>query len=77
MKTCVVTSNQDGDAGKFSRHGAYATPANAKEETHAPTSGHVLAGCMADVHRRYAARRGQDGRQPDACQMNQYLEVDE
>ena len=75
MKTYAVTSNQDGDAGEFSFQGACATPVNAKEETHASTFGHVLAGCMADTHRRYAAGRGQDDRQPDACTMDHPLEV--
>ena len=75
MKTYAVTSNQDGDAGEFSRHGACATPINAKEENHAPTFGHVLAGCMADMHRRYATESGQDEKHPDVCQTAHLREV--
>ena len=75
METRIIAINHDGGAGEFSLQGACATPVNAKEETHASTFGHVLAGCMADTHRRYAAGRGQDGRQPDACTMDQSLEV--
>ena len=75
METRIIAINHDGGAGEFSIQGACATPVNAKEETHASTFGHVLAGCMADTHRRYAAGSGQDDRQPDACTMDHPLEA--
>ena len=75
METRIIAINHDGGAGEFSLQGACATPVNAKEETHASAFGHVLAGCMADTHRRYAAGRGQDNRHPDACTMDRFLGV--
>ena len=68
--------NQNRGAGEFSLQGACATPVNAKKEAHVSTFGHVLAGCMADVHRRYAAESGQDDRHPNACTMNQSMGAD-
>ena len=75
METRIIAINQNRGAGEFSLQGACATPVNAKEETHASAFGHVMAGCMADVHRRYAAGRGQDDKQPDACTMDRFLGV--
>ena len=78
METRTTAINQDGGAGEFSLQGACATPVNiaaVAAKDHAPTFGHVLAGCMVDIHRRYAVGRGQDDRHSNACQMNQFLEV--
>ena len=78
MKTYAVTSNQDGDAGEFSFQGACATPVNIAAmaaKDHASTFGRVLAGCMADIHRRYATESGQDEKHPDACQTGHLREV--
>ena len=72
MKAQTTAISQDWDTGEFSFQGTRTTSVNAKEETHASTFGHVLTGCVADVHRRYAAESGQDDRQPDACTMDQF-----
>ena len=75
METRIIAINHDGGAGEFSLQGACATPVNAKEETHASTFGHVLAGCMADTHRRYAAGSGQDGQAAGRLHDGPSLEV--
>ena len=75
MELPIIAINQNGGASEFSLQGACATPVNAKEENHASTLRHVLAGGMADVHRRYAAGRGQDDRQLNACTMDRFLGV--
>ena len=78
MKTQGKTSNQDGGAGEFSFQGTCATPVNIAAmaaKDHASTFGRVLAGCMADIHRRYATESGQDEKHPDACQTGHLREV--
>ena len=78
MKAQTTAINQNRGAGEFSLQGACAIPVNivaVAAKDHASTFGHVLAGCMADMYRRYAAGRGQDDRQPDACTMDRFLGV--
>ena len=78
MKAQTTAINQDGDAGEFSLQGACATPVNAiagATKGHASPFGHTLEDSMADAHGRYAAGRGQDDRHPNACTMDQSMEV--
>ena len=78
METRTTAINQDGSAGEFSFQGTCATPVNiaaVAAKDHASTFGHVLAGCMADIHRRYATESGQDEKHPDACTMDPSPEV--
>ena len=80
MKVQTTAINQDGGAGEFSLQGACATPVNiaaVAAKDHASTFGRVLAGCVADIHRRYAAESGQDEKHPDACQTGHLREVGE
>ena len=63
MKTFAVTSNQDGDAGEFSRQGARTTLGDAAAvaaKSHACAFGLALAGGMTDTHRQYEVGCGPD-----------------
>ena len=52
MRTCVITSNQDGGTGKFFRQGACKTPANVDARRG------CTAGCLQDDKRLSACKTG-------------------
>ena len=72
MKAFIVTSNQDGSTGEFSRQGARMTSVNTTAITardHACTFGHVMAGGMTDTRSQCSIGCGLDGIQQEAYQV--------